>query len=222
MQTQLDFKQIFGFLDELSRNNQKAWFEQHRTDYETARGTYEQFVGELIDEFRTSDHLQGLTARECIARIYRDIRFSKDKSPYKTNLGAMIAPGGWKPSHQGYYVSIEPRGRSLVAGGLYNPSRQELDRFRQAILEDAGEFKRITDARDFVEIFGAVEGERLKTAPRGYDPAHPEIELLRLKQITAMRHFSDREVLEPGFKEKVVKACKAMRPFLNYLAEILQ
>ncbi len=111
---------ILIFLDELRLNNHKTWFDQHRSDYESARNIFEKFIGELIDEFRISDQLQGLTARNWIARIYRDIRFSKDKSPYKTKLGQWT-PGGWRSMAFGYYISLESCGRSRVAGGLYHP-----------------------------------------------------------------------------------------------------
>lgn len=222
MQTTLNLEPILSFLADLKQNNNKAWFEQHRPDYEAARNTFEQFINDLIDEFRVPDHLQGLSARDCIARIHRDVRFSKDKSPYKTNLAAIIGPGGWNPRQLGYYISLEPQARSRVAGGLYNPDPEQLDRFRQAIIEDAAELKKITQTKDFVEAFGTIEGDRLKTTPRGYDRAHPEIELLQLKQITVVHGFSDQEVLKPDFAGQVVKVCRTMRPFLDYLNDIMQ
>ncbi len=213
---------ILRFLDELRQNNNKTWFDRHRPDYEAARSTFEQLIDELIDEFRISDHLQGLTARECIARIYRDVRFTKDKSPYKTNLAAVIAPGGWRSLYLGYYLSIEPHGQSMVAGGLYLPTPEQLNRFRQAIDENADAFKDITGTPAFIQAFGSVEGERLKTAPKGYDRTHPEIALLQLKQITAVHHFSDQEVLAHDFPAQVVMLCRAMKPFLAYLSSISQ
>ena len=222
MPATLNLLPILNFLDNLSQNNYKAWFDTHRTDYETARDIFNQFVDYLIDELRTSDNLQGLTAKECVARIYRDIRFTRDKSPYHTNFSAIIAPGGKKSPEQGYYVSLQPHGQSLVAGGLYMPSPEQLDRFRQAIDQHAGEFKAITGNPAFVEQFGKIEGERLKTAPKGYDRAHPEVNLLRLKQVTALHHFSDQTVLAGDFPEKAVIVCKVMEPFLNYLDEVLQ
>ncbi len=222
MAVEYNLEPLLLFLDELRLNNHKTWFDQHRSDYESARNTFEQFVGELIDEFRVPDHLQGLTARNCIARIYRDIRFSKDKSPYKTNMGAMVAPGGWRTTAFGYYISLEPRGRSMVAGGLYNPTPEQLRLFRQAIDEDATRFKAITARTEFVEAFGEVSGDRLKTAPKGYDPAHPDIGLLQLKQITAIRRFSDQEVLADDFLPQAVKTCHAMRLFLDCLSDIMK
>ncbi len=214
--------QILEFVDELSQNNNKIWFDQHRPDYEAARSSFEQLIDELIDEFRASDHLQGLAAKDCIARIYRDIRFTKDKSPYKTNLAAVIAPGGWRSTYLGYYLSIAPQGQSMVAGGLYLPTPEQLNRFRQVIADNAHAFKKIIGAQDFLQAFGSVEGERLKTVPKGYDRTHPEIALLQLKQITAVHHFSDQEVLAPDFPAQVALLCRAMKPFLTYLGSITQ
>ncbi len=213
---------ILRFLDELRKNNNKIWFEQHRPDYAAARGAFEQLIDELIDEFRVPDHLQGLTAKDCIARIYREIRFTRDKSPYKTNLAALIAPGGWRSTYLGYYLSIAPHGQSMVAGGLYLPTPEQLNRFRQVIADNADTFKKIIGAEDFLQAFGFLEGERLKTAPKGYDRTHPEIALLQLKQITVVHHFSDQEVVAHDFSAQVAKICQAMKPFLAYLSSITQ
>jgi uncharacterized protein (TIGR02453 family) len=222
MVSTLTLEPILGFLNELSQNNNKVWFESHRTTYASARNTFEQLINDLIDEFRVSDQLQDLSAKDCIARIYRDIRFSKDKSPYKTNMAAIIGPGGWKPTQLGYYISIAPRGQSMVAGGLYNPTSEQLNRFRQAIDRNPSIFKKLTHAKNFVETFGEVQGERLKSAPKGYDPSHPEIALLQLKQITVVRSFSDTEVLTQDFSGQVASTCRTMKPFLDYLNDIVQ
>lgn len=210
------------FLDELTRNNNKSWFDSHRPAYETARATFEQFINILIDDFRASDRLEGLSAKSCMARIYRDIRFTRDKSPYKTNLAAMIAPGGWRTSWHGYYISIGPQEQSMVAGGLYNPSAEQLDRFRQVINKDAAPFKKLTQDGAFKDAFNTVEGNRLKTSPKGYDRSHPEIALLQLKQVTVVHHFSEQEVLGNDFEGQVVIVCRAMKPFLKYLTGILE
>ena len=212
---------ILNFLDNLAQNNAKAWFDAHRADYDSARGVFEGFIDYLIDELRTSDNLQGLSVRDCIFRFYRDLRFSRDKSPYHTNFSAIIGPGGRKALEQGYYISIEPHGRSMIAGGLHMPTPQQLDRFRQAIDRHAATFKRITGDPAFVEQFGKIDGERLKTAPKGYDRAHPEIELLQLKEVVAIHQLTDLEVLAGDFADKVLVVCRAMKPFLNYLDEVI-
>ncbi len=222
MQADFNLGLVLHFLDDLSQNNNKTWFDRHRPDYEAARGAFEELVDALIDEFRISDHLQGLKARDCTARIYRDVRFTRDKSPYKTNLAAVIAPGGWRSTYLGYYISIAPHGQSMVAGGVYLPTPEQLNGFRQAIDEDASGFKDITGAPDFVQVFGSVEGERLKTAPRGYDRTHSEIALLQLKQITAVHHFADQEVTARDFPAQAALMCRAMKPFVTYLSSITQ
>ncbi|MGB8214492.1 MAG: DUF2461 domain-containing protein [Anaerolineales bacterium] len=217
-----DLNPTVHFLDELSQHNSKAWFDMNRAAYQAARVPFEGFIDFLIDEFRIADNLQGLSAKECIFRLNRDLRFSRDKTPYKTNLGAVIGPGGRKSTWQGYYVSIEPHDRSMIAGGLYMPSPEQLGRFRQAVSQHPAALKRIIGEPAFVEQYGKIEGERLKTAPKGYDQDHPEIELLRLKQITVLHPLEDQAVLAEDFAEKVIRACRAMRPFLDYLEEVLQ
>ena len=220
MPTPPNLQPTLQFLDELSRNNNKAWFELHRPEYEKVRGAFEALINDLIDEFRGEDNLQNLNARNCIARIYRDIRFSRDKSPYKTNLAAVIGPGGWKSDLFGYYLHLEPQDRSMAAGGVYDPSPEQLERFRQSIDKHYSRFREVASAPAFVDTFGGLQGERLKTAPKGYDKNHPEIELLQLKQITVIHRFTDQEVLSSDFEARLAKAFRAMRPFLNYLSEI--
>ncbi len=213
---------VLDFLADLSQHNNKSWFEQNRSAYETAREQFERFTTYLIDEFRVADNLGNLTAKDCISRIYRDLRFSKDKTPYQTHMWAAIAPGGKKSTRMGYYVSIDPQGQSMVAGGMWQPTTEQLIRFRQSIDEDPSEFKQLISAKAFVDYFGGIEGERLKTAPQGYDRSHPELELLQLKQVIVHRNFSDNEVLAKDFPEKVVAGCRVMRPLLDYLDRILE
>jgi uncharacterized protein (TIGR02453 family) len=222
MPASLNLSSIQSFLSELSINNNKIWFDDHRPVYNAARETFEKFINGLIDDFRVPDKLQDLTARECMTRIYRDIRFSKNKTPYKTNMAAMIAPGGWKTPMLGYYISIEPKNQSIAAGGLYNPTPEQLNLFRQVIERDASAFKKLLHGKEFIENFHEIEGDRVKTAPKGYDRTHPEIELLRLKQIFVVHHFTDDEVLASNFSEKVIKVCIVVKPFLTYLNEIVQ
>lgn len=221
-ENEINLRHVLDFLDELGKHNNKAWFDQNRPAYEKSRQAFEQFVNILLDEFRASDHLKDLTAKECIARINRDIRFSKDKSPYRTDMWASVQPGGRKGTRLGYHISIGPHGHSIVAGGLYMPEPEKLNRFRQAIARDASEFKRITRAKAFIEHFGKIEGEKLKTAPQGYDRSHPEIELLQFKQVTVVHHFPDQEVKSRGFTDQVITTCRAMKPFLDYLNGILE
>jgi uncharacterized protein (TIGR02453 family) len=209
------------FLADLARHNNKAWFDEHRAQYEAGRAEFERFTDYIIDELRNSDGLEALSARECISRINRDIRFSKDKSPYRTNLWAEIAPGGRKATRLGYHVSVGPNGHSIVAGGLYMPMPEQLAQFRRAIDRDAATFRKVVGEETFIKTLGAVEGERLKTAPQGYDRSHPEIDLLQFKQVTAVHRFADDEVRTQDFPARVVRACIALRPFVNYLNSVI-
>lgn len=222
MSTINELASSLSFLDELGWNNNRAWFDQHRARYEAARGAFERLIDELIARLRVSDQLEGLSAKDCIFRLNRDVRFSKDKSPYKTNLGAVIAPGGKKSSRLGYYIHLAPRDGTMIAGGLHMPEPGQLARFRQAIDRDAGGLKKIISSKSFVAHFGTIQGERLVTAPQGYSRTHPEIGLLQLKQVTAAHHFTDGEVSSSDFAAQVVEACHAMKPFLTYLDSILQ
>ena len=211
------------FLAGLKENNDRTWFKAHRDEYEAAKTAFEEVLNDIIDALRVDDNLKFLHGKDCISRIYRDVRFSKDKSPYKLNMGAMIAPDGWKGNQQlGYYVSIEPGGESMVAGGVYMPSSEQLARFREMVVQDPSQFKALVSAPDFVQAFGGIEGDKLKTAPRGYEKDHPEIELLRLKQIFASRKYSDEEVKAANFTEEVIAKCNTLRPFLRYLQEVVK
>jgi uncharacterized protein (TIGR02453 family) len=211
------------FLEGLKENNDRSWFKAHRDEYEAAKAAFEDVLDDVIDALRADDNLKFLQGKNCISRIYRDVRFSRDKSPYKLNMGAMIAPDGWKDNQQlGYYVSIEPGGESMVAGGLYMPSSEQLTKFREMVVGDATKFKMLISEPNFVQAFGGIEGDTLKTAPRGYDREHPEIELLRLKQIFASRKYSDGEAKSAYFVDDIIEKCNTLRPFLRYLQDVIK
>jgi len=161
--------------------------------------------------------MRGVIARDCIFRIHRDVRFSRDKSPYKVNMGASIGPGGRRTHRFNYYMHLEPGDASKIAGGMYQPEAEDLRRFRAAIGHDARKFKSILGSRSFKQYFGEVTGERLTTAPQGFERTHAEIELLRLKSVVAMRPVADTQVLSKHFPAHVVRAFRAMKPFLDYL-----
>lgn len=216
-----DLKPVLDFLSELKEHNNKAWFEENRAAYEIAKTRFESFVDQLIVGYGETEDLGGLTAKDCVMRIYRDTRFSKDKSPYKTSMGATIAPGGKKSTRLGYHLHLQPQDETLIAGGLYMPTPDQLARFRTAIDQDAASFKAIVENKEFKKYFGRPEGEKVKTVPQGYGRDHPEIELLRFKQVVVVHHVSDETVLSPGFNTHVIKTFTAMKPFLDYLNAIL-
>jgi uncharacterized protein (TIGR02453 family) len=217
MKPPLDLHPTFAFLTELRQHNNREWFEAHRTDYEAAKAAFESLVDQIIGGL---DELAGLQAKDCTMRIFRDVRFSRDKSPYKTNMAANLAPGGRKSSVYGYHLSLAP-GESIIAGGLYMPEPAQLNRLRDALAADARPLNAVTADKTFKKYFGALEGERVKTFPQGYDREHPDIELLRLKQLLAIHRLPDEVVLGPRFAAHAVKVCAALRPFNEYLNQVL-
>ncbi len=209
------------FLRDLRTNNNKAWFDQHRKQYDAARGHFEEFVSELIMALSDIEDLGGVTAKDCIFRINRDIRFSPDKTPYKTNMSAVIGQGGKKAAGRSYYVQIAPDGQSMLAGGVHSPSSQELEKVRRSIADDPQKFKKTIQNTDFKRYFGSLQGDSLKTAPQGYPKDHPEIELLRMKQFLAEHDFSDKDVLSSDLASEIVAMCKAMQPFVTFIESAL-
>lgn len=209
------------FLQDLGANNNKQWFDRNRTRYDTARRAFEEFITDLILNFGAIEDLSGVTAKDCMFRINRDIRFSPDKTPYKTSMSAVVGRGGRKFSGRSYYVHIEPGGKSIVAGGLYSPSSAELEKVRRTIAEDSRPFKKIIQAKPFVSHFGTVSGETLKTAPQGYPKDHPDIDLLRHKQFVVEHNFSDAQVLSPDFSSQILENCLALKPFVGYFVSAL-
>lgn len=227
MPTAPDLAPALRFLDELSQNNEKSWFDQHRSDYETARRAFEQFVDGLIDELRESEQLQGLAAKDCVARIYRDVRFSKDKSPYKTHAALWAfhrdaGRGVGRDAHggAGFYFHIEP-GASLVAGGFWMPPRPLLGRIRERIVDEQRGFEKLVRAPAFTRRFGALSeddpGVRLTRVPRGFAPDHPAAHWLRFNSFTAHRMLTDAEVLSPRLVDAIMKDYAALLPLVRWL-----
>ena len=208
---------ILDFLSELAKNNARPWFEENRAAYEKAKSQFDALVDQIIAEFRPFEDWGGLQAKDCTMRIYRDVRFSKDKTPYRTSMGASFAAGGRKSWRCGYYLHLEPGDRSMIAGGLYAPEQEELTRFREAVAQRPAIFKSILVDPVFKQYFGEIQGEMLKTAPKGFAPDHPEIELLRHKQVIAIHPLSDAAVLAQNLAGHTVQAFAALKPFLDYL-----
>jgi len=220
MAASMDVRPILEFLRGLKRNNDRGWFESHRADFQTARDDFEEYVASILHELGRTEALGGVTPKDCIFRLNRDLRFSKDKSPYKPYMSAYIAPGGRKSRRLGYYLHIEPGDHSMLAGGLHEPDADHLAKWRNAIDRNPGPFKTIIRGKSFKRYFGELRGEKLKTAPKGYPRDHPELELLRLKQVTVARPLLDKEMLAPDLLKETLKTFKAMRPFLRYLDDL--
>ncbi len=217
---ELHLETALGFLSRLAKNNNKPWFEAHRDEYETSMAQFETLVGTLIEGMSRLEDLQDLTPKDCIMRIYRDVRFSRDKSPYKTGFGAGITSGGRKSGRMGYHLHLGPHGATMVAGGLWDPEPEQLSRFRDAILKDPAPFTRILGAAAFRKHFGQVTGDSLKTVPKGYPADHPQVELLRRKQVCVSETFPDPLVSSAEFPRAALESMKAMKPFVDYLNDV--
>lgn len=209
---------ILDFLRQLQKNNNKTWMDEHRDMYLTAKEEFKNLTAYILEELSAVDEdLLGLQPRDCIFRINRDIRFSKDKSPYKSNFGAFFSEGGKKGEQAGYYLHLQPYGESFIGGGMYKPSSESLYKVRQEIDYNAGELKKIVDTPDFRRYFGEIQGEKLKRPPKGYAPDHPNIELLKLKDYLVIHRVTDAEVASDDFPQQVSGMFKVMMPFVHYL-----
>jgi len=206
------------FLSKLSKNNNREWFEKNRPAYETAKTNFREFVNELIISTAKFDpSIKHLEAKDCIFRINRDVRFSKNKAPYKNNFGAILSPGGKKGFDAGYYIQIQP-GASFIAGGMWQPPTPQINAIRQEIDYNTKEFKKIISDKEFKKYFGKLsEEDKLKTAPKGYDKAHPEIELLKFKSYIIVHNLKDSEVLSKNFLKHCNDIMKAMKPLNLFL-----
>jgi uncharacterized protein (TIGR02453 family) len=174
-------------------------------------------VAELIHRLSATEPLASVTPKDCIFRLYRDLRFSKDKTPYKPYLSAYIAPGGRRTRQLGYYVHIEPGNRSMLGGGLHEAEPRQIEAWRASVDRNPGPLLKILRGKAFRDYFGEVQGEKLKTAPRGYAKDHPQLDLLRLKSVTVSHPLSDKEVSSSRLLRETLLTFKAMRPFLRYL-----
>lgn len=209
----------FQFLKSLKKNNDRDWFKDHKKEYEKAKNEFIDFMDALIIEIAKFDkEIAHFSARDTIFRIHRDVRFSKDKSPYKTHLGAHVTSAPKKSeihTRAGYYIHLEP-GASMLAGGAYLPEGGWLKAIRQEIHYNADSLKKILNDPGFKKYFD-MEGEKLKTAPRDYPKDHPEIELLKHKSFLAVHHCDDKEVLSDEFLKHCAGAFKALYPFDQFL-----
>jgi len=212
-------KTTFEFLTAVKSNNNRDWFNANRMMYDQAKKNFESFVQEIIDRIILFEPImKGLEAKSCVYRINRDIRFSNDKSPYKSHFGAFIVRGGKQngDKYAGYYFHIEP-GKSILAGGAYTPPAPWLSAIREKISDSPDEYIKITKAKDFVKYFGSVDGEKLKTAPKGYPKDHPNIELIKFKSYLVVNEVTDKLALSSDFQDHVINVFKAMKPLNDYL-----
>lgn len=212
-------KSNFDFLKELKKNNNRDWFTQNKKRFLKENEEMITFADALIEKVNKHDVLETLSGKKSLYRIYRDIRFSKDKTPYKSHWS-----GGFqratKKRRGGYYFHIEP-GNTMIGGGFYAPNPADLKRIRDEFSYDAAPIKKILNSKSFKATFNQLEGEKVKTTPKGFDANHPAIDLIRYKQFFLVRKFTDKEVLNPSFLNQVNDTFKKMRPFLDYMSEVL-
>jgi uncharacterized protein (TIGR02453 family) len=211
----------FSFLKKLETNNNREWFENNKSNYLKAKEEFEEFVQDLIKGIVKFDKqiTPDLKAKDCTFRIYKDVRFSKDKLPYKNNMGASINPGGKKSLIAGYYFHLQPGG-CFLAGGVYMPEPEMLNAIRQEIDYNAEPLLKILNVTSFKKYFTGIDNEgALKTAPKGYDKEHPLIDLLRNRHFVVSYYFTDKQLLDKNFNKEAVNVFKAMHPFLEYLRQ---
>jgi uncharacterized protein (TIGR02453 family) len=204
------------FLQALKSNNNKPWFDEHRHEYEILKKEMSALCQNAINEISKFDKsIISLEPKDCTFRINRDVRFSKDKSPYKTNVGAYMAKGGKKSQFSGYYIHIES-GKSMLAGGLWMPEAPKLKTARQEIDYNFTDFKKIISNKNFEKYFGKVSGDKLVNAPKGYDDSNPALEYLKHKSWVVTHQFTDKEVLDKNFPKTIAQGAKLMFPFLQF------
>lgn len=208
-------KSSLDFLKKIKKNNNKDWFAENKPVYLEAKSDIEEYIDAVKNELAKTDEIE----KAKLFRIYRDVRFSKDKTPYKTHFSVSLNRAT-AYRRGGYYISIQP-GQSMVGGGFYNPNPADLKHIRAQIAADSKPLRKIIKSKKFVDTFGELQGQKVKTAPKGYAKDHPDIDLLRHKSFYTFKTFSDKEVLSPTFAYETVKVFKAIRPYFDYMSDIL-
>lgn len=208
-------KTTLDFLNQLKLNNNREWFAEHKDEFLAVQQHAKDFYKAIEIKLKEHDDIDKFK----LFRIYRDVRFSKDKTPYKAHFAGSFSRATNK-LRGGYYLRIRP-GESFLAGGFWEPNKEDLLRIRKEFEMDAVEIREIISNPTFVKYFGTLKGDSLKTAPRGFDKEHPDMDLIKMKQFIVVRNFTDAEVLNPNFLEEVNNSFKAMRPYFNYMSDVL-
>lgn len=208
----------YSFLRDLKKNNNKEWFDKNKERYLIAKENVATVTDSFLKELSKFDkRFAQLTSKDCLFRIYRDVRFAKDKRPYKQNLGASLNVGGKKVQNAGFYLHIEP-GETFLAGGIWMPPGDLLKKIRQEIDYNSKQFNKILATSDFKKFLGEPDlSYKLKTTPKGYDKTHPDIELLKLTSFIVWHKYSDKEAGQKTFVSNLAKGAKIMKPFIDFL-----
>lgn len=218
----MNLKFTLDFLSDLAKHNSKEWMDDNKKRYNEAKGYVIELLAEVIEKTSQFDKsMVGVEPKKTLFRINRDIRFSKNKDPYKTNFGAAIVEGGRRSGNPGYYLHIMP-GNNMVGGGLFQPEPATLQKVRQEIDYNGAKLRKIIDSKQFQEIYDEPYGEdKLKTAPKGYPKDHPDLDLLQLKHYVFMNEISDNDVISGNMVDAAVNAYKTLHPFNNFLIEAI-
>ncbi len=206
---------VLAFYKELDKNNTREWFEPQKSRYKGLEAEIKQYAEEIKNSLSTTDEID----RAKLFRIYRDVRFSKDKTPFKTHFG--ISFDRKKPHLRGgYYLHIAP-GDTFIATGFWNPDKNDLYRIRKEMEVDAAELRDVIADNELKVYWGALQGDEVKTAPKGFSKEHADIDLIRKKQYLFIKKFTDKEVLSAGFQDQIITHFKAIRPFFDYMSNVL-
>lgn len=209
-----------AFMRDLVQHNNREWFQANRSRYDAAKAELYSVTERVLAGLSSFEPLANTAVKDCIFRINRDIRFSKDKAPYKPNLAFAIGPGGRQSGRIDYYVHIQPGNQSFLGAGMWQPTPANLAKFRQEIDYNVQELKDIIEADEFRAYFPEASGEVMKTTPKGYPADHPEIDLLRRRELFFMHRYTDKDVLKAGFADEIIRGCRIVKPYcdlLNYL-----
>lgn len=213
--------QVIQFLQDLSENNNREWFQKNKKRYDESKEKILFLTEVLINELRKFDsEIPALDPKDCMFRIFRDVRFSNDKSPYKTNFGSFIAKGGRKSINAGYYFHIEPNG-SFVGGGIYMPANEPLKAVREYIAENGEEFSSIINDANFKKFYPEMLDDKLKTSPKGFSSDHEFIELLRYKSFAFSNKVDKSQILADNYIEYLVESFKTLHPVNQFLNDAL-
>ncbi|WP_053977857.1 DUF2461 domain-containing protein [Mangrovimonas xylaniphaga] len=208
--------EVFNFLSQLKENNDRDWFNTHKKEFKTVEKEVKSAYNHMLELLKSHDELDNLK----LFRIYRDVRFSKNKSPYKTHFGGSFHRQ--KPQLRGgYYLHISPNNESFVATGFWEPNKEDLLRMRKEFEMDASIMRNIINAPSFKSVWGQLKGDELKSAPRDFNKEDPAIDLIKKKQYIFVKNYTDKEVLSDGFLEDVNEAFKVVRPYFDYMSEVL-
>jgi len=215
---------VLSYLEKLKKNNNREWFNENKSLYIGAKEEFELFINNLILQIKRFDNSIGVvTAKDCVFRIYRDVRFSKNKVPYKTHFGAYIAANGRKSTMGGYYIHIEPDNNSFIACGIHSPKPIILKEIRYEIYDNANNFKQILNKPDFKKIFPVIYGEKLKIAPKGFPKDFEDIYLLNYKNYAVVHKLSNDFIKnENNLIENFINLLKIGYPLNNFLNKVIE